>query len=204
MAYDPTNGKVEDFGIGPPYQGINTGSYDPKFNRICGMTHPRGEFAYYDVATRRSVNKGRVNNWESICRTLAIDDQGNVYGGFGAGQVFKYDPRTDEIRGLSVQTPVRPKGVSLGRDYNKSETAFRTAVWDAKSRKFYGSGGGAPDLVQPGKPPHAGLGRDAAGRRSARVGDQRGGHRAGRRHLLRGRQGRQHLLSSRPADLQAR
>ncbi len=138
MAYDPKTGHVEDFGIGPRYQGINTGSYDPKFNRIYGMTHPRGEFVYYDVARRKSVNKGRVNNWESICRTLAIDDQGNVYGGFGAGRIFKYDPRSDEIRELSVQTPIRPKGISLGRDYNKSETVFRVAVWDAKTRKFFG------------------------------------------------------------------
>ncbi|MEN6533768.1 MAG: hypothetical protein ABFD60_10960 [Bryobacteraceae bacterium] len=138
MAYDPKTDRVEDFGIGPRYQGINTGSYDPLFNRIYGMTHPRGEFVYYDVAKRRAVNKGRVNNWESICRTLAIDDQGNVFGGFGTGKIFKYDPRTDEIRELSLQVPMRSKGVSLGRDYNKSETAFRVAVWDKKTKKFYG------------------------------------------------------------------
>jgi len=39
---------------------------------------------YYDVASGKSVDKGRMNNWESICRTLGIDD-GNVYGNFGAG-----------------------------------------------------------------------------------------------------------------------
>lgn len=138
MAFDPKTGRVEDFGLGAPNEGVNTGNYDPLFNRIYGMTHPRGHFIYYDVAKRRAVDKGRVNNWESICRALAIDDKGNVYGSFGEGRIFKYDPQGDSIRELSVKLPIREKGVSLGRDYNKSETAFRTMVWDAKTRQFYG------------------------------------------------------------------
>jgi len=138
MAYDPKTGKVEDFGIGSRFEGMNTGAYDPKFNRIYGLTHPRGHFVYYDVATGRSVDKGRMNNFESICRTLGIDDQGNVYGNIGAGQIYKYDPRTDEITELPLHIPVRQKGISLGRDYNKSETHWRTLVWDVATRRFYG------------------------------------------------------------------
>ena len=138
MAYDPRTGHVEDFGIGPRYEGINTGAYDAQFNRIYGLTHPRGHFVYYDVATRRKADLGRIDNWESICRTLGIDPHGNVYGSFGQGQIFKYDPRTDAITELSVRVPIRPKGVSLGRDYEKSETAWRTVVWDTKTSRFYG------------------------------------------------------------------
>ena len=138
MAYDPKSGRVEDFGLGVPNQGINTGAYDPLFNRIYGLTHPKGEFVYYDVATRKAVNKGRINNFESICRTLGIDGEGNVYGSFGLGQVFRYDPRTDTIHDLTCRIPIREKGISLGRDYNKSETAWRTVVWDRETRRFYG------------------------------------------------------------------
>src|SRR5271157_411362 len=138
MAYDPKTGQVQDFGIGPRYEGINTGAYDPRFNRIYGLTHPRGHFVYYDVATGAKVDKGRINNWDSICRTLGIDDEGNVYGNFGRGGIFKYDPRTDSIRELSVKIPIQPKGISLGRDYNKGETAWRVVVWDPETRKFYG------------------------------------------------------------------
>jgi hypothetical protein len=138
MAYDPKTGKVEDFGIGPRYEGINTGAYDPKFNRIYGLTHPRGHFVYYDVASGKAIDKGRINNFESICRTFGIDDEGNVYGNFGPGQIYKYDPRTDEIIELPLHIPIRPKGVSLGRDYNKSETHWRTVVWDSQEKKFYG------------------------------------------------------------------
>lgn len=138
MAYDPKANRVEDFGLGVPNEGVNTGAYDPLFNRIYGLTNPRGHFVYYDVKTRKAVDKGRINNWESVCRTLGIDDQGNVFGSFGKGQVFKYDPRTDEIEELAVRLPIREKGISLGRDYNKSETAWRTVVWDSQTRLFYG------------------------------------------------------------------
>ena len=132
MAYDPNTGRVEDFGLGVPNEGINTGNYDPLFNRIYGLTHPRAHFVYYDVKTRKAVDKGRINNWESICRTLGVDDEGNVYGSFGKGEIFKYDPRTDAITELDVRLPIREKGISLGRDYNKSETAWRTVVWDPR------------------------------------------------------------------------
>jgi hypothetical protein len=138
MAYDPKAGKVQDFGIGPRFEGMNTGAYDPKFNRIYGLTHPRGHFVYYDVATGTKVDKGRINNWDSICRTLGIDDQGNVYGSFGAGRIFQYDPRTDAIRELDARLPIRAKGRSLGRDYDKSETAWRVVVWDGETKRFYG------------------------------------------------------------------
>ncbi len=138
MAFDPKTGRVQDFGIGPRFEGINTGAYDPKFNRIYGLTHPRGSFVYYDVATGAKVDKGRMNNFDSVCRTLGIDDEGNVYGSFGMGRLYKYDPRTDSIRELSVTLPVRAKGISLGRDYNKAETAWRVVVWDQETRKFYG------------------------------------------------------------------
>jgi len=61
-----------------------------------------------------------------------------MYWSYGEGQICKYDPRTDAITELSVRVPIRPKGISLGRDYAKSETAWRTVVWDAKTSRFYG------------------------------------------------------------------
>ncbi|MBZ5591759.1 MAG: hypothetical protein LAP39_05955 [Acidobacteriia bacterium] len=161
MAFDPKTGRVEDFGLGVPNEGINTGAYDPLFNRIYGLTHPRGHLVYYDVTARKTVDLGRINNWESICRTLGIDDQGNVYGSFGEGQIFKCDPRSDTVRELEVRVPIRQKGISLGRDYDKSETAWRTVVWDRSAKKFYGVEESATNLFS--FDPHAG--RDGEVRR---------------------------------------
>jgi hypothetical protein len=138
MAYDPKTNRTEDFGLGVPFEGVNTGAYDRRFNRIYGLTHPRGHFVYYDVATRKAADMGRVNNWESICRTLGIDDEGNVYGTFGRGQVFRYSPRADALEDLPLRIPIREKGISFGRDYNKSESGWRTVVWDNETRRFLG------------------------------------------------------------------
>lgn len=138
MAYDPHNGRTIDFGVGVPHEGMVAGQYDPLYNRIYGITDPRGHFVYYDVATRFTRDMGRLNNWESLCRSLGVDDRGNVYGSFGRGQIFKYDVKTDEVRELSVRLPIRQKGISLGRDYTKAETAWRVVVWDKQTRKFYG------------------------------------------------------------------
>lgn len=154
MVFDPAKSAVQDLGLGPRYEGINTGAYDPKFNRIYGLTHPRGHFVYYDVATAKTVDIGRINNWESICRTLAIDDDGHVYGNFGMGQIYRFDPRKNEITELPVHVPTRQKGVSLGRDYLKSETHWRTVVWDQQSKKFYGVDESASLLFS--YEPHAG------------------------------------------------
>ncbi|MCX6619486.1 MAG: hypothetical protein NTY38_00090, partial [Acidobacteria bacterium] len=138
MSFDPRTRRVEDFGIGLPHDGLITGAYDPVFQRIYAISDPRGHFVYFDVATKATVDKGRINNPESLCRTLGVDDQGNVFGTFGMGQIFRYDPRTGKLRELSVRLPIREKGRSLGRDYFKSETGWRVVVWDRQTRRFYG------------------------------------------------------------------
>jgi len=138
MIYDPKTGQATDLGLAYTGQGIIAGNYDPIYNRYYGVTDPGGEFVYYDYSRHTEKNLGRFNNWESLCRTVLVDDQGNAYGSFGHGQIYKYDPRTDSIRELSVTLPIRPKGISLGRDYTKSETGWRVAVWDRATKKFYG------------------------------------------------------------------
>ncbi len=138
MVFDPKTGQVTDLGIAFPYQGIIAGRYDPVYNRFYGLTDPHGEFVYYDIAKHTEKNFGRFNNWDSLCRTLVADDRGDIYGSFGRGRIFKYDPRTDRVRELSVRLPIREKGISLGRDYTKAETAWRAAVWDEQTKKIYG------------------------------------------------------------------
>jgi hypothetical protein len=154
LVYDPRSGETEDLGIGLRYEGIITAAYDPVYNRMYGLTYPRGHFIYYDIATGQTHDMGRVNNWESLCRTIGIDDQGNVYGTFGKGQIYKYDPRIDKLTNLPLFVPIREKGISLGRDYDKSETAWREVVWDPQKKVFYGIDESASYLFS--FDPHAG------------------------------------------------
>lgn len=138
MVFDPRTDQATDLGLAYAGQGIIAGNYDPLYNRYYGLTDPRGEFVYYDISKHTEENLGRFNNWDSLCRTLVVDDRGNAYGSFGHGQIYRYDPRTDSVRELSVRLPIRRKGISLGRDYDKSETAWRVVVWDKITKKFYG------------------------------------------------------------------
>lgn len=154
MVFDPKTGQVTDLGIAYRGQGIVAGSYDPLYNRYYGVTDPRGEFVYYDISKHIEENLGRFNNWDSLCRTLVVDDQGDAYGSFGHGQIYKYDPRTDSVRELSVKLPIRQKGISLGRDYNKAETGWRVVVWDQETKKIYGVEESASTLFS--FDPHAG------------------------------------------------
>ena len=154
MVFDPKTGQTSDLGIAYPGQGIIAGGYDPVYNRYYGVTNSLGQFVFYDISRHTEENLGRFNNWDSLCRTLVVDDQGNAYGSFGRGQVYKYDPRTDSVRELSVRLPIRPKGISLGRDYIKTDTMWRVVVWDRETKKFYGVEESATTLFS--FDPHAG------------------------------------------------
>jgi hypothetical protein len=61
-----------------------------------------------------------------------------MFAAASAGRIFQYDPRTDAIREPGAQLPIRAKGISLGRDYDKSETAWRVIVWDEETKRFDG------------------------------------------------------------------
>lgn len=138
MAFDPASGQVEDLGLAIAHDGIVTGAYDPVHHRLYGISYPWAHFIYHDVAGRRSVDKGRINNFDSVCRTLGVDDHGRVYGSFGRGQIFCYDPESDALTELAHRLPIREKGISLGRDYRKSESAWRVVVWHPDRKVFYG------------------------------------------------------------------
>ena len=138
MAFEPTTGTTENFGLAIANEGMVTGAYDPLLHRIYGMSWPSAHFLWYDVKIRQTGDMGRINNWESVCRSLGIDDRGDVHGSFGNGQIFRYDPRANRIRALGLRLPIREKGISLGRDYDKSETGWRALAWDNETGRFYG------------------------------------------------------------------
>lgn len=139
MAYDPRADAITDLGIGRAHNGLITMTLAKPQQRLFSISDPHGHLLAFDIATRQTRDYGRVNNWDSLCRTLAADDEGNVYGTFGDGRIFKYDARDDRLKDLSLQIPHRAKGVnSLGRDYLKSESGWRVVIWDEIDKKIYG------------------------------------------------------------------
>lgn len=81
--------------------------------------------------------KGEINpRYQQICRTLCMDDEGNVYGSAGDGTIWKYDGRLDKV--VTMQS--RMQDATRG----KMPTAapwlqlWRTIVWDQAEKVFYG------------------------------------------------------------------
>ncbi|MBI3650753.1 MAG: hypothetical protein HY231_06860 [Acidobacteria bacterium] len=139
LAYDPRTDAISDLGIGRARNGLITMTMAKPQQRLFSISDPHGHLLAFDIATRQTRDYGRVNNWDSLCRSLAADDEGNVYGTFGEGRIFKYDVKDDRLKDLSLQIPHRPKGInSHGRDYLKSESGWRVVIWDEIDKKIYG------------------------------------------------------------------
>jgi hypothetical protein len=109
---------------------------------------------WYDVKTRQAGDMGPIDNWESVGRSLGIDDRGYVYGTFGKGRIFRYDPRANRTREFGLRLPIREKGISLGRDYDKSEIGWRARL--RSSQQGFPSAPAALWPLEPVKPRSSG------------------------------------------------
>ena len=116
MVYDPKTDVVTDLGIALKGNGLLTMTMDPKRGRLYAVTYPQAHFLYYDLATGKTTDMGQVQNWDAVGRTLAVDDLGRVYGCWGRGRLYRYDPEKDAIENLQIQLPnARSASRSTGR-----------------------------------------------------------------------------------------
>ncbi len=135
MVFDPRDDRVTDLGIAMKGNGLLTMTMDPKRGRLYGLTYPQAHFLYYDIETGKTTDMGQVQNWDAISRTLAVDDLGRIYGCWGQGRLWRYDPEKDEIENLQVQLPQRDVGVPIHRAYWETEQTF-TAVAHSPDHKL--------------------------------------------------------------------
>ena len=149
MYYNPETDLITDMGIAVPQQGMITMTMDPERYTLYGLTWPKGQFVTYDINTRKTVNKGRISNWNAVCRTMVVDDAGNVYGSTLENRIFRYNPLTDDLREL---TSVKiPSGTEARKEHARSTTAknlWRVAVWDSVDKKIYGIHAGTSMLFE--------------------------------------------------------
>ncbi len=154
MVYDPKTDKVNDLGIGRKGNGFLTMTMDPKRERLYGVTYPQAHFLYYDIKTGKTTDMGQVQNWDSIGRTLAVDDLGRVYGCWGRGRLWRYDPEKDEIENLFIQLPQREVGVPVYRAFWETEQTFTAVAHSPDHKRIYFLETGSSYLVE--FDPHAG------------------------------------------------
>ncbi len=144
--YDPAADSLEDLGLVLPYSGVYGLTIDPVRMRLYGVAD-NGHFVLFDIATQRTIDKGRVNNdASSAARTLVADDRGNVYGTCFPDRFFKYDVNQDRLLDLSVQIPCDPD--VLPRSLSIYKQLMRAGVWDPVSRRMFGVEGATSYLFE--------------------------------------------------------
>ena len=107
MVYDPVSDKVTDLGLALSRNGLLTMTIDPHRERLYALTYPQAHFLIYDIQTQKTTDMGQVQNWDAISRTLAVDNLGRVYGCWGQGRIWRYDPDTNAIENLHIQQVVK-------------------------------------------------------------------------------------------------
>lgn len=84
-------GNVEDLGVVQKGNGIINMVVDKVDNLIYLLTIPEGHLFRYDIKQHEYTDLGKVPSNGSICRSIAIDKVGNVYGSYDGSGVFIYN-----------------------------------------------------------------------------------------------------------------
>ncbi len=137
--YDPSAGQLENLGQINRQWGLLGFVLEPKYQRLYGLAED-GHLYTFDLRTRVTTDLGRVDDWD-ICRTIFTDDEGNVYGSFPIGRIWKYDPKCDrlfDLRGTRVPLDPRATPRTMSNPLIDRKVYWRVVEWDPKDRVAYG------------------------------------------------------------------
>jgi hypothetical protein len=108
---------------------------------LYGLTE-EGHLVRYFIDEDYTEDLGRVDNWD-ICRTLLIDEQGNVYGSYAPARVWKYDPVAERIYNLEfLRLPVSLDSRTMANPMLDRRAQWRYIEWDPVDKVAYGVIGG--------------------------------------------------------------
>lgn len=152
VSYDLTKNKVNDLGIALPKEGILSLLMDRERMFMYMLTAPSFNFITYDIYNKKYTNYGRVTDKGSICRSLVIDDDGNVYGSFEKDRIFQFNQSKSSLEYLSVALSLRKekiqewKGKSRGGVNRIGRNLWRSALWNNTTKLIYGIHAGQSTL----------------------------------------------------------
>jgi hypothetical protein len=113
-----------------------------------------GHLYKYSIDRDWTEDLGRVDEWD-ICRTIFIDDLGNVYGSRPPGRIWKYDVAQDRVFDLDhIRLPIINQSRSMANPMLDRKVQWRIVEWDPVDRAAYGIIGGSNLLFK--YDPHAG------------------------------------------------
>jgi len=138
LKYDPRTDKVEDLGLVDVGVGCYSLTIDIKRNHLFGIGYT-GYLYRFDIEKKISKNLGRVSDWD-ICRDIACDEAGNVYGCFPIARIWKYDAKTEKVLDFSIRIPYDPTvyPTQLSNPQIDRAAIWRAVEWDPVDKAIYG------------------------------------------------------------------
>ena len=135
-------GKVEPLSKINSFWGLTGQTMDKKRRIIYGLDEI-GHLSRYFINEDYTEDMGRVDDWD-ICRTIFIDESGNVYGSYPPGRIWKYDVAKDRIFNLEfLRLPVTLDSRSMANPMLDRRAQWRYIEWDPVDKVAYGIIGGS-------------------------------------------------------------
>ena len=123
------------------FWGLIGQEMDKERRIIYGLTE-EGHLVRYFIDEDYTEDMGRVDNWD-ICRTLLIDDIGNLYGSYAPGNIWKYDVEQDRIFDLEhLRVPVTMESRTMANPMLDRRAQWRYIEWHPEEKVAYGITGG--------------------------------------------------------------
>jgi len=141
-----STGNVELLSYINSFWGLTGQCMDKKRRLIYGLAEDGHLYKYY-IDENWTEDLGRVDDWD-VCRTIFIDNLGNVYGSWPPGRVWKYDPVADRIFDLSIRVPIVNVARSMHDPMLDRKAQWRIIEWDPQTKCAYGIVGGSNDLFK--------------------------------------------------------
>jgi hypothetical protein len=147
LKYTHSTGVLENMGLVDEGIGCYPLTIDVQRKYLFGVGFT-GYFYRFDLEKRITKNFGRVANWD-ICRDIFCDDEGNVFGCFPVGRVWKYDARKEKVIDLSIRVPYDPTiyPTELVNPMIDRTCDWRSVEWDPVEKVAYGVTCGSGSLL---------------------------------------------------------
>lgn len=147
MKYNPKSKVLENLGLVDEGIGSYPLAIDTQRKYLFGVGFT-GYFYRFDLEKGITKNFGRVTNWD-ICRDIFCDDEGNVFGCFPVGRVWKYDAEKEKVVNLSIQVPYDPTiyPTQLVNPMIDRTCDWRAVEWDPVEKVAYGVTCGSGSLL---------------------------------------------------------
>lgn len=129
------------------FWGLIGQEMDKERRIIYGLTE-EGHLVRYFIDKDYTEDLGRVDNWD-ICRTLLIDDKGNVYGSYAPGNIWKYDPHKERIFDLvHTKVPNTLDSRTMANPMLDRRAQWRYIEMNMRDQVAYGITGGSNMLFK--------------------------------------------------------